>query len=169
MLLLSFWKQHFESGVLSYHGYTPGHARQAPLWGGALRAGLQHSREEEGGTWELCWLKFSGPEKSTFFLRTPDCSFKCKMTGEEEHTDKHGCQAHSAQTFQWKFPVTVCPHLSRLMGNKVTLTLHHLSSSLQSDWPIQYTSSVCVCFELAMWGLLCCHDEVCDPFFPGLL
>ena len=41
------------SGFLCYHGYKPPYAQQAPLWGGALKAGLQRSREEEGGTWEL--------------------------------------------------------------------------------------------------------------------
>ena len=32
---------------------------QAPLWGGALKAGLQRSREGGGGTGELCSFKFS--------------------------------------------------------------------------------------------------------------
>ena len=41
------------SGILCYRGYKPARAQQAPLWGGALKVGLQHSREEEGGTWEL--------------------------------------------------------------------------------------------------------------------
>ena len=41
------------SGFLCYRGYKPVHAQQAPLWGGALKGGLQLSREEEGGTWEL--------------------------------------------------------------------------------------------------------------------
>ena len=45
-------------------GYKPACSQQAPLWGGALKAGLQRSREEEGGAWELCSFKFS---KSTFF------------------------------------------------------------------------------------------------------
>ena len=48
------------SGVLCYRGYKPAHAQQAPLWGGALKAGLQHSREEEGGAWsciiQIVWL-----------------------------------------------------------------------------------------------------------------
>ena len=50
-------------------GYKPAHAQQAPLWGGALKAGLQHSREEEGGTWELY-------HSVHLLLITQDCSLK---------------------------------------------------------------------------------------------
>ena len=48
------------SGFLSYCHYKPARAQQAPRWGGALKAGLQSSREKEGGTWELCSFKYSG-------------------------------------------------------------------------------------------------------------
>ena len=41
------------SGILCCHGYKSARVRRAPLWGGALEAGPQHSREEKGGTWEL--------------------------------------------------------------------------------------------------------------------
>ena len=48
------------SGVLCYRGYKPVHAQQAALWRVVLKTGLQRSREEEGGTWELCLFKYSG-------------------------------------------------------------------------------------------------------------
>ena len=38
--------------VLCYHGYKPAQAQKAPLWEGALKAGLQRNTWE-GGTWEL--------------------------------------------------------------------------------------------------------------------
>ena len=44
------------SGVLCYCGYKPA----VGLQGGSLKAGLQRSREEEGGTRELCSFKYSG-------------------------------------------------------------------------------------------------------------
>ena len=59
------------SGFLCYHGYTLAGAQQAPLWEGLWRQGC--SREEEGLTWELYHFNFL--VKSTFFLKTPDCSF----------------------------------------------------------------------------------------------
>ena len=46
------------SGVLCYREYKPDCAQQAPLWGGALKAGLQHSREEE----DLEAVSFSKPQ-----------------------------------------------------------------------------------------------------------
>ena len=33
------------SGVLCYRGYKPARVQQAPLWGGALKAGLQRSMD----------------------------------------------------------------------------------------------------------------------------
>ena len=41
------------SGILCYHGYKPAREQQAPLRGGALKAGLQAAeRKKEGpGSW----------------------------------------------------------------------------------------------------------------------
>ena len=50
MLLLLFWMRRLGYGILCYHGYKPAAGSSV---GGALKAGLQLSREEEGGTWEL--------------------------------------------------------------------------------------------------------------------
>ena len=72
------------SGVLCYHGYKSTCSQQAAIWGGALRAGLQSSREEEGGTWELCSFKFSGWVH--FFLKISDCSFKETILNKQEVT-----------------------------------------------------------------------------------
>ena len=71
------------SGVLCYRGYKPAHAQQAPLWGGALKAGLQHSREEEGGAWEL--YHSNSLAKSTFLSKLiisfpPSLDFWVKMS-----------------------------------------------------------------------------------------
>ena len=54
------------SGVLCYRGYKPAHAQQAPLRGGALKAGLQAvERKKEGpGSWIILifWLSPLSPQ-----------------------------------------------------------------------------------------------------------
>ena len=43
------------SVFLCHYGYKPAGAQQAPLWGGALKAGLQRIREEEGCIIQIFW------------------------------------------------------------------------------------------------------------------
>ena len=50
MLLLLYWMRHLGYLASSVTVVTkPAHVQQPPLWGGALKAGLQHCREEGGG------------------------------------------------------------------------------------------------------------------------
>ena len=65
------------SGILCYHGYKPAGAQQAPPWGGALKAGLQHSKEEEGGLSQLFCQKLqtaalTNVEEQTASIRNSD-------------------------------------------------------------------------------------------------
>ena len=75
MLLIFFSALSCYVASSCYRGYRSASAQQAPLWGGTLKAGMQRNREEEGGTWELYHSNIYN--KSTFFIKTPDCSFKC--------------------------------------------------------------------------------------------
>ena len=55
------------SGLLCYRGYKPASARQAPLWGGTLRPGLQHSKEKKDGPGGSAHSNLLA--KSTFFSK----------------------------------------------------------------------------------------------------
>ena len=51
------------SGVLCYSGYEPACAQQAPLWGGAFKAGLQAAERKKEGSRsciiQIFWSFFS--------------------------------------------------------------------------------------------------------------
>ena len=71
--LLLFWMQHFESGVLCYHGYKPACARQAPLWEGLCMQGCSVAERKKEGPGSCAHSNFL-VQKSP----SPDYSFNAK-------------------------------------------------------------------------------------------